>query len=60
MLKPNKTNIILALCTSGILVVLAFCKRYAALPTVPVAAFYVVPAVFFLLRCKVCRKQYGV
>jgi hypothetical protein len=55
----TKTNIILALCINGVLVALAFLNRRAALPTVPVAAFYVVVAVFFLLRRKVCRKQRG-
>jgi len=60
MFTKTKTNIILALCINGVLIALAFLNCHAALPTVPVAAFYVVAAVFFLLRRSVCRKQCGV
>lgn len=59
MFTKTKTNIILALCTSGVLISFACSNRHAALPTVPAAAFYVVVAVFFLLRRKVCKKQCG-
>jgi hypothetical protein len=58
MFKKNNTNIILALCISGVLIALAFYKRHAA-SSVPVEAFYVVIAAFFLLRRKVCKKQCG-
>jgi hypothetical protein len=57
MFKPTKTNIILALCVSGVLLAFTFYNRHAALPRMPVAAFYVASAGFFLLRRKVCRKQ---
>ena len=59
MFTKTKTNIILALCISGVLITFAFSNRYAALPTVPAVAFYVVIAVFFLLRRKVCKKHCG-
>jgi hypothetical protein len=57
MFKKNNTNIILALCISGVLIAFVFSNRHAALPKVPAVAFYTVVAVFFLLRRKVCRKQ---
>lgn len=59
MFTKTKTNIILALCISGVLIAFAFSNRHAALPTVPAAAFYVVVAMFFLSRRKVCSKQCG-
>jgi hypothetical protein len=59
MFTKTRSNIILALCISGVLIAFAFSNRHAALPRVPAAAFYVVVAVFFLLRRKVCRKQCG-
>jgi hypothetical protein len=59
MFTKTKANIILALCISGVLIALACSNRHAALPTVPAAVFYVVVAVFFLLRREACRKQCG-
>jgi len=57
MFKPTKTNIILALCVSGVLLAFTSYNRHAALPTMPVAAFYVASARFFLMRRKVCKKK---
>lgn len=59
MFTKTTTYIILALCISGALIAFAFFNRHAALTAVLLAAFYVVSAVFFLLRRKVCRKQCG-
>lgn len=59
MLRKTSKNIILALCVSGILIAVALQKRHTA-SSVPLEAFYIIAAaVFFLLRCGICRKQCG-
>lgn len=59
MLRKTSKNIILALCVSGILIAVALYKRHTA-SSVPLEASYIIAgAVFFLLRCRICRKQCG-
>ncbi|HEY6272050.1 MAG TPA: hypothetical protein VIX19_08660 [Terriglobales bacterium] len=60
MLKKLNANIILALCTSCALIAFAFYERYAASHIVPTVALYgAAPAIYILLRHKVCRNKCG-
>lgn len=58
MLRKTSKNIILALCISGILIAVALYQRHTA-SSVALEAFYIAAAVFFLLKCRICRKQCG-